>query len=147
VEDYRTAATWFCIASSLCTYAALSVQPVAAWPAKLYPDAAIYLYGKGSFFFSSTNRYRPTFPSISSSIVIHCFLCIPPTFTHRLSLVTLPLHQMNVLVYVRCVSASFPLPCRARTALSSNPQFLSPSHLQQHSQPRFIGSSFHMRVT
>lgn len=32
----------------LLLFAALLVLPVAAWPGKLYPDAAIYLYGKGS---------------------------------------------------------------------------------------------------
>lgn len=43
--------------------AALSVHPVAAWPAKLYPDAAIYLYGKGSMLGSVVvSTTRPTFP-------------------------------------------------------------------------------------
>lgn len=45
-------------------FAALSVQPVVAWPAKLYPDAAIYRHGKGSFLL----KYKPLQAYISSIV-------------------------------------------------------------------------------
>lgn len=49
-----------------CAFAALSVQPVAAWPAKLYPDAAIYRHSKGSFFL----KYESLQARISSIVIL-----------------------------------------------------------------------------
>ena len=121
--------------------AALSVQPVVTWPAKLYPDAAIYLYGKGSNVRISVIR-RSTFPSPS--------FCCDALIRHEIRarrcapLPSIYLATISSREFCVCSRAVRWLQLPAPVSSAHEVRLLSPTassiHETQTNQPKFLCS-------
>jgi hypothetical protein len=122
--------------------AALSVQPVVTWPAKLYPDAAIYLYGKGSNV--RIMLYYQAYISFTSSCcdaVIRHGLRARRRASFALSLYCATIRAPEFRVCLRAVRwLQLPAPVSSAHEVRLLSPTASSIHETQTNQPRFLCS-------